>query len=171
MTKELSALLDGEIEIHETPALWSQLKSDRALPGKWGDYRLIGEALRSEPGLGGDISKKVMLALQEEPVVLAPQPERKRGRSHRAHPLLALAASVAGVAVVGWLALTQYSAAPGSLQVARRAAPPAAMALVSARSVPEYQEYLLAHQANAPVLHMQGGTQHIRTVSALAGRP
>jgi hypothetical protein len=29
------------------------------------------------------------------------------------------------------------------------------------------QEYLLAHQANAPGLHLQGGAQHIRTVSAV----
>lgn len=170
MTKELSALLDGEIEAHETPTVWSQLKSDRALSGKWRDYKLIGDALRGDDRLDADVTVKVMCALDDEPVVLAPR-SRPRPGAVRSHPVLALAASVAGVAVVGWLALAQYSAAPENPQLARRAAPPAAVALVSARERPEYQEYLLAHQANAPVLHMQGGAQHIRTVSALEGRP
>ena len=45
---------------------------------------------------------------------------------------------------------------------------PASVA-VPPQGMSEYQEYLLAHQANAPGLHMQGGAQHIRTVSAFAG--
>ena len=36
MKKELSALLDGEIEQHETPALWSALKADGRLADKLG---------------------------------------------------------------------------------------------------------------------------------------
>jgi hypothetical protein len=29
------------------------------------------------------------------------------------------------------------------------------------------QEYMLAHQANAPGLYLQGGAEHIRTVSVV----
>jgi sigma-E factor negative regulatory protein RseA len=162
MKKELSALLDGEIERHETPALWSALKVDVQLRTSWGDYRLIGDALRGEGSLSSDITSRVMDRLSEEPVVLAPRPTRQTNSWQRS--LLAMAASVAGIAVVGWLALSQQP--PGREQTAlarlERPAPPA-----GAASTPSMQEYLLAHQANAPGLHLQGGAQHIRTVSVV----
>lgn len=166
MTKELSALLDGEIEQHEIPVLWAALKIDPELCPSWGDYQLIGDALRGEASLSSDITSRVMRRLAEEPTVLAPRPTIRRNTWQRS--VLAMAASVAGIAVVGWLALSQQPPARDPTALARLE-PPARVAVTQsvATSSPGMQEYLLAHQANAPGLHLQGGAQHIRTVSAV----
>lgn len=162
MTKELSALLDGELDMHEEPALWSALKANPRLRESWQSYKLIGDAIRNEHALAHDITDKVMRELAEEPVIVAPRSRPKRTWSNS---IMAMAASVAGVAVVGWLALGQQiqqgDAAP---QLAQNSKPVAVV--VSPASVQGMQEYVLAHQANAPGFHLQGGTQHIRTVSA-----
>jgi sigma-E factor negative regulatory protein RseA len=165
MKSELSALLDGEMEQHQSRALFSALKSDGTLRDAWADYQLIGDALRAEPGLDCDITSRVMSSLADEPVILAPA--RRRQASWRGSAL-ALAASAAGVAVVGWLALAPQLA-PRELPVLARADLPAPT-IVTVAAQQGMQEYLMAHQTNAPGLHMQGGTQHIRTVSATGER-
>jgi sigma-E factor negative regulatory protein RseA len=106
-----------------------------------------------------------MSSLADEPVILAPA--RRRQASWRGSAL-ALAASAAGVAVVGWLALAPQLA-PRELPVLARADLPAPT-IVTVAAQQGMQEYLMAHQTNAPGLHMQGGTQHIRTVSATGER-
>jgi negative regulator of sigma E activity len=162
MTKELSALLDGELETHEEPTLWSAMKANPHLRETWQDYKLIGDAIRNEHALAHDITSKVMRRLVEEPVVLAPRPRTRRTWTNA---ILAMAASVAGIAVVGWLALglqvQQGGTAPQLAQNGK-----AAVVATAPATTQNMQEYVLAHQANAPGLHLQGGTQHIRTVSA-----
>jgi sigma-E factor negative regulatory protein RseA len=165
MTKELSALLDGEIEQHEAPAMWSALRADPQLRETWSNYQLIGDSLRGEANLSAEIVSRVMIRLADEPVVFAPRPNKQPSSWYRS--ALAMAASLAGVAVVGWLALAQQLPSKSPTTVARldRPNPPAAVVSAKATS-PSMQEYLLAHQANAPGLYLQGGAQHIRTVSA-----
>lgn len=160
MKTELSALLDGEIDDQEARLLVSAIRSDEVLRESWREYQLIGDALRGEPELSCDITARVMGELRDEPVVLAPlsrQPGTWRGS------VLALAASLAGVAVVGWVAMSPRASNPEPLQVAQleRIAVPAAAAQ-------DMQGYLVAHQAHAFGLQLHGGTQHIRTV-AVAG--
>lgn len=166
MTKEMSALFDGELEQHEGTALWRAMKSDSLLRHKWSHYQLISDVMREEGNLARDITGKVMCALSDEPVVFAPPAKRTSGRLGS---LMALAASVAGVAVVGWLALAQRPPAnePFWLTRSERVTPPPVVA--RAVSAPGMQEYMLAHQASAPGLHLPGGAQHIRTVSAVGG--
>ena len=163
MTKELSALLDGELEAHEAPRLWADIKAGSDLRRRWGDYQSIGAALRREEPVALDLTARVMRSLADEPVVLAPRPPARRQWQGSA---FALAASIAGVAVVGWLALAQQASSPDRPRIVRLEGPPASAVAAPRQGLGEYQEYLLAHQANAPGLHMQGGAQHIRTVSA-----
>jgi sigma-E factor negative regulatory protein RseA len=164
MTKELSALLDGELEVHEEPGLWAALKADPHMREKWQNYKLIGDAIRAERDLARDITSGVMQELAEEPVVFAPRTKRAPTWSSA---IMAMAASVAGIAVVGWLALTPQVPGSDSAALAQaKYAPAAAVAMPSNSS--GIQEYVLAHQANAPGLHLQGGTQHIRTVSVVS---
>jgi negative regulator of sigma E activity len=189
MTKELSALLDGELEVHEAPALWSSVRSDKMLGRKWSEYQLISDAIRQEDSLETDIVARVMGGLESEPTILAPRAVPRQARQQRPGAALALAASVAGVAVVGWLAFTpqgglhevnSMARAPvptsGFAQVARMppAGPTVAQTLASPatlsneqQAASDYRQYLLAHQANAAGLYMQGGAQHIRTVSSI----
>lgn len=114
MTNEISALVDGELGAGEEKPLFADLRQEQELRRRCCEYRLIGEAMRGEPGLGRDIAVQVMAAVREELVVLAPQPRRTVVSQH---PLWALAATVAGVAVVGWVAFgPQGAIAPRSGQ-------------------------------------------------------
>lgn len=162
MSIELSALIDGETESHVTQAVLAAMKSDGVMRDAWNEYHLIGDVLRGEPELGSDITSAVMERLIDEPVVLAPAP-RLQKNWHR--PLAALAASVAGVAVVGWLALSPQVSPPQAVvakaDTSERQPDPMAAS--------DMQEYLLAHQTNAPGLRLQGGRQQIRTVSVVEG--
>jgi sigma-E factor negative regulatory protein RseA len=166
MSRELSALLDDELEIHEEPALWSSLKTDSQLRDRWQEYQLIGDALRSKPNLACDITASVMRELADEPVVFAPRVRPARTWSNT---IMALAASAAGIAVVGWLALAPQGKGSSEVQLAAAETPQASVAAPSANRE-DMQEYLLTHQTNAPELRFQGGTQHIRTVSVMDNR-
>lgn len=163
MKAELSALLDGEMERHQSRALFTALRSEQSLRDAWSEYQMIGDTLRDEPFLGEDITARVMRDLEEEPTVLAPS--LRSERSWRGS-LLALAASLAGIAVVSWVALSPSAGSPDAQLLARAGSRTAGSTAVAALPAKGMQEYVLAHQANAPGLHMQGGTQHIRTVSA-----
>lgn len=168
MSKELSALFDGELEVHENPVVWDDLRRNPRLRETWQNYKLIGDALRAEGNLACDITSGVMRGLASEPAILAPQPRRVRKWSS---VILAMAASVAGVAVVGWLALSQAVPGGGSAMLAKQATggPSGTTVVAAPAPAPSHgmQEYMLAHQANAPGLNLQGGTQHIRTVSVV----
>ncbi len=161
MKTRISALMDGELEGHEIAATLKELHRSEDLRSEWCDCQLIGAALRDESELDIDVAARVMAALETEPTVIAPAHRRADAWQR---PLLALAASAAGVAVVAWLAL-----APGSelaparepvLASAKQVAAPA-----QAQSTPRLQEYLVAHQAYAPGGAMIGGARNIRTVS------
>ena len=165
MKTQISALMDGELEDHELAAAFDALRRDEDLRRQWGDGQMIAAALRDEPNLAFDVTSRVMAALEPEPTVLAPHPSPRRDP---ARPALALAATLAGVAVVGWLALgPDAELAPSPVeQVAPRVvaqAGPAAQPAPQVVATPRLQEYLVAHQAHgAPV----GGTRNIRTVAA-----
>ncbi|HTY02460.1 MAG TPA: RseA family anti-sigma factor [Rhodocyclaceae bacterium] len=166
MTKELSAFMDSELEVHEEPALWATLKANSHLRDTWRCYKLIGDAMRDEGDLARDITARVMSELTDEPTVLAP-PSRRPARWSSV--LMALAASVAGIAVVGWLAVLQFGS-PEQTTLARVEQPKSAkVAKAAATPAAGMQEYMLAHQVNAPGLDLQGGAQHIRTVSVVGG--
>lgn len=162
MRIELSALIDGETEVHEARAMLAAMRSDPELRAAWSEYHLIGDVLRNEGRLSADVVSGVLQSLAEEPVVLAPV---SRQPTAWQRPLAALAASLAGVAVVAWLALpSQTAPADGRLAAAKM---PTAVASTTAGH--DLQEYLLAHQANAPGLRLQGDRQNIRTVSVMEG--
>jgi sigma-E factor negative regulatory protein RseA len=176
MKTRLSALLDGETENREAQAVFAALKANEALRDRWVSYQLIGDALRNETMLSCDLTPRIMHALSEVPVVLAPAPRQRAGP----RPLLAVAASVAGVAVVGWLAVapqlptreatvlvraepvTQVRAGQAAVVARLKQAVPAA----NGRGM---QEYLVAHQANASGFQLAGATADVRTVSAVSG--
>ena len=174
---ELSALLDGELEEHEVRAAVTAAVKQDLLREDWQIYALIGDSLRGERPDSSDMTAAVIARVREEPQVLAPRNLVGR-RPH--HPLLALAASLAGVAVVGWLALagsaSQQVDVPGRLAAASpaptfvrlqdnmRAKPPK-----QAQDVPvargELNEYLLAHQLQAGTFRPGDTTRQVRSVA------
>lgn len=178
-TAELSALLDGELEEHEVRvALQATLHADD-MRDAWYLYSLIGDGLRGVPLHPGDMTANVMARVREEPVVLAPRNLTER---HRQHPLLALAASLAGVAIVGWLALSGSQGA--STADNRLAAAPPAPSIAKVQALPgnnqpkpgvgqvlrgDMNEYLLAHQLQAGTPQLVDSTRQIRTVAMGGG--
>ncbi len=185
---EVSALFDGELEDHEVRAAIKGCLED---PQHWHAYALISDGLRGECPATHDMTASVMARIGEEPVVLAP---RNLKRSARHHPLLALAASVAGVAVVGWLALTgnpQASLSSNSLATASNRMNLAVLPALTFVKTPinpsgpslapdkpatlvaqgDLNEYLLAHHAQAATLRLGDSTKQVRTVALGMGRP
>lgn len=176
-SSEISALFDGELEEHEVRAA---IKAGLADAERWRLYGLIGDGLRGEPADAHDMTANVMSRLGEEPVVLAPRNLTDRRRHH---PLLALAASVAGVAVVGWVALTGNPQSPGadirlasvqkeSLQ-GTNAVPPAPTFVKAPQAISQrdLDEYLLAHHAQAATGRLGDSTRQIRTVAMTSTHP
>jgi sigma-E factor negative regulatory protein RseA len=171
MKNTLSALLDGEAEEHEVSSLLASMHADADLRQESSVYCLIGDSLRGETSLDRDLVAGVMQVLADGPVVLAP---RARPRSAM-RPLLALAASAAGVAVVGWLALVPRLPEPTPPILAKnelvaprtdKAGKSAVVAPIAQGNMPEY---LLAHQASISGLQLPSPAGHIRPVS-VAGR-
>ncbi|MCX7896595.1 MAG: sigma-E factor negative regulatory protein [Rhodocyclaceae bacterium] len=173
--ERLSALYDGEIESDEFAALARRL-GDEILQRQWVSYVMIGEGLRGKPACCDDFTAKVMARLEHEPIVFAPHPLRPG--SSRPHPWLALAASVAGVAVVGWLAWIHGLEEPRRQSEAVLATAPV---LAPAAHMPSGQtkekkptrvelvDYVVAHHVEAPGIGVSlgGNVHHVRTVSMI----
>jgi sigma-E factor negative regulatory protein RseA len=106
--EKISALMDSESGDQESAAQLARLRHEPELRRAWDTYHLIGESLRGEASLPGtDFMGRFSAALAQEPTVLAPRaPVKHRGLARVALPL---AASFAGVALVGWLAISGMS--------------------------------------------------------------
>ncbi len=112
MNEKLSALMDNELDELETRRLLASLGEDAAARATWERYHAIRAVLRREalPAGGRDIARRVSESL-------ATQPGQTRGQLPLARLAgqLALAASVAGIAILGarlWLGGTNESATP-----------------------------------------------------------
>jgi sigma-E factor negative regulatory protein RseA len=168
MKTQLSAMIDGELEEHEVTSLLAEIAHDEHLQADWHRYHLIGDALRQEGHLHIDLSARVMTALQSEPTVLAPS-TRSTERAKVKAPWrgsMALAASVAGVSVVAWLAGAQLPGTPTTEKIATAMVDRASVKPVKVAVSGNMQEYLVAHQTHSLSGQMQSGTLYIRTVSA-----
>lgn len=100
MKKErISELMDGELEGLQADLLLRRLADDEAA-NVWATYHLIGDALRGETSC--NVAARVRSRLAAEPTVLAPRP--LVGAQARSLGL-SIAASVAAVTVVGYMAL------------------------------------------------------------------
>lgn len=189
MKTKLSGLMDGELAGHEAQVLFEALRHDKDLRDRWLEYQLIGDALKGERDLGTELTARVMATVGGEPTVLAPRWSSPRHEVWRRN-LVALAATIAGVAVVGWLALgTGQAPQPETVAQALPAQKVVAVATKDSAIVPvsdsaavsaeqpvrqassDMQEYLIAHEAQSSLLQFRGGAEHIRTVAAVGMAP
>jgi sigma-E factor negative regulatory protein RseA len=112
--EQISALVDDELPSSERALLLKRMEADADLRGTWGRYNLIRDALHHElpERIDTGLADRVMAALDEEPALQA-----RRSTSGTwagaLRPLtgLAIAASVAGLAIVG---LQHLRSVPGS---------------------------------------------------------
>jgi sigma-E factor negative regulatory protein RseA len=92
--EQLSAYMDDELGADSADKLVKQLHEDDALKEKWARYHLVRDIVKRETAadLAHNLAERVSLAIDNEPVILAP------GRLDR-KPVSAFARQVAGLAV------------------------------------------------------------------------
>ena len=157
MKENLSAWMDCELGDQQARQLPQHVKLDAQLRGAWDCYHLIGDALRGVQG--PDLCAKIRGRLEAEPTVLAPQ---RRSTAERLRwTALSVAASIAAVAFVGWMALSGVQ--QDSVQIPAMPVAEAKQLAVPAGEVAN--DYLLAHQRYSPSNAMQGVASYVRTVS------
>jgi sigma-E factor negative regulatory protein RseA len=164
MNDRISALMDGEVDEKSAARLIEALARDAQAIRTWRSYHLIGDAMRGGMMRGVFLSERfterVAQRLAAEPTVLAPR--RMRSESPRLFTMSALAASVAAVAFVGWMAFApQPQLAPAPMaQVHNAADKPVLVPLPSAAN-----DYLLAHQGFSPRVSLQGMAPYVLTIA------
>lgn len=197
MKSKISAMMDGELDSGELNEPLTALGADAEARESWRTYHLISDALRETRLLSGGFAQQVAARLAAEPTVVAPGRLAPRPQGAR-WVALSAAASVAAIALVGWLAFVPQQE-PGSVpQLARAPQPaaqpatmaqpaavaqsaggsqlvsvtqPAAVAQKEAAQVPPpsaADDYLLAHQTYSPRNSLQGVAPYVRTVSGQA---
>lgn len=165
MKSRISALMDGELERREAAGPLEALKAGGEARETWRTYHLISDAMRDTQLLSAGFSARVSAKLAGEPTVVAPS--RFRLQPSRAlWQTLPAAASIAAVALVGWLAFGPQEGArpaPPQPRVAQAQVAPPAAPLVQPPDAAN--DYLLAHQGYSPRNSLQGVAPYVRMVS------
>lgn len=165
--ERLSELMDGELNDSAIDGELDRIEGDPQSETIWATYHLIGDALRGEVVRVGGIGQRVHFMLANEPTILAPRSRKRYGVTQRL--VLPLAASVCGIAVVAWLALSNnpaISPANNTGTPEMLAASPQVVQQANATEADSIHEYLMAHQQFSPSTTMQGVVPYVRTVSS-----
>jgi len=127
--EDISALMDGEYGPNPEAVL-TAVYGDNELRDAWRRYHLLGDAMRSQLPRqfpAGDLSARVSEALADEPAILSPRRRARHVAQRFMKPAagVAIAASVALVAIVGLRGLDQSTTAtmPAADSVAGNNAP------------------------------------------------
>jgi sigma-E factor negative regulatory protein RseA len=155
--EEISLLMDGELDAEHVDGVCAGLSEARCV-ATWVCYHVIGDALRGNPPPTPGFAARFAEKFAAEPTVLAPQ----RRKTAPAAMALAVAATVAAVSVVGWVALTTMPVPTSAITAARQAA---SVRAADARR-PVDNEYLLVHQEYSPTTAIQGVRPYLRAVAA-----
>lgn len=171
MKTKISMLMDGELDDSELREALAALSTEGEARTAWRTYHLIRDALRGDGALETDVAARTGARLAQEPTVLAPR-RVTRNPARTRWVALSAAASVAAVALVGWLAFAPHPGTDvpvgGSLAQAPRAPATVPVTEKALQRVPlpsATDDYLLAHQGYSPRLTLQGVAPYIRTVS------
>jgi sigma-E factor negative regulatory protein RseA len=177
MTEKISALMDGELDSDDAADILAGLKKTDELREQWVAYHLVSDALSQPEVMRIDVSSRVRARLAAEPTVLAPQVSR--GTARHKPVAFAAAASIAAMAVAGWMSL--HTTPPADLSRANLAnnrtvpvtslsEPPvtsvAATPHTPASAPPRMNDYLMAHREFSPGAGMHGTPPpYVRTVA------
>jgi sigma-E factor negative regulatory protein RseA len=174
MKAKISALMDGELGAPEFEESLRALRETGEAAQAWRDYHLISDALQGRALLASDCLRRVRVRLATEPVLMGPLPSQVAAPTRaRWFAPSALAASVAAMALVAWMAFAPQQPSGPVLAPVAQAPQPAARDAEPVR-VPltrAAQDYLFAHQAYSPRNSLQGMAPYVRSVSAGAAAP
>ena len=167
MKDQLSALVDGELELANASHLITAIKAGGEMNEYWSHYHLIGDAMRGDSYLSGNFSARVMSLLDAEPTIITSTSFVNRSLSEpldnknvksilpkinlssfHFNKVWSIAASVAAVMFVGLMVLQLQSSNSDDL-----------LPLEIAQS--GSMEYLQAHQEAAP----SGSAYYIQNAS------
>jgi sigma-E factor negative regulatory protein RseA len=160
MGEEISRLVDGELDDEQLDLAYGQLRRGDGM-ATWVCYHVIGDTLRGTEGGRAGFSERFAARLAAEPTVLAPQARASRPLSFA----WAAAATVAAVAVVGWVALGTVESPTMALAKVREAAS-VRSAQIGPQAVPA--EFMLAHQEYSPTVQIQSVGPSLRAATAVA---
>ena len=179
--RQLSALMDGDLDERRVAAACDLIARDPDLRSAWERYHLIGQALRGErveQGVRG-VADAVRSALVSEPVPLRPRRGVVR-RSSRLAPFAgaALAAGAAFLAVFAVPALFQGpepgNLAPGGDRLAALSAPLPLQERRWSLNTPDLQSkldlFLVNHQEAAPATGVKGMLPYATLIGYEAAR-
>jgi sigma-E factor negative regulatory protein RseA len=131
----LSAWLDGELDALSSEALLPRLLQAGAERGRFEQWCLVGDALRSHEVAAGhapQLCARICAALDDEPALLAPRalPARVQAHSATGRRIASGIAVAAAAAVVAFYALPQLrdAPAPGAVTASAQSAPGAVQA-------------------------------------------
>jgi sigma-E factor negative regulatory protein RseA len=158
MKERISALMDGELDERAAGEAIGALHRDGEALECWRIYHLISDGMRDTRLLSAGFAARVSQRLAAEPTVLAPA--SLPGRTPAQRFAYAAAASLAAVALVGWLAFAPQPEAPQMAQVQ-----PPIMQAVNVPLPSAANDYLLAHQGFSPRVSLQGMAPYVRTVA------
>ena len=172
--ERLSQLMDGELDARSARQELIRLRQQNEMRENWDTFHLIGDALRGEGTLSPEFGRQFAQRLAGEPTVLAPA--RSTAPRIAAYTLSA-AASLAAVALVGWLAVGTRTVITPPAELANAPAPATAESALQPAPAPKAQlasepyegthnEYLMAHTGFSPSTVIQGVAPYIRTVAA-----
>ncbi|HEX9626135.1 MAG TPA: sigma-E factor negative regulatory protein [Acidiferrobacterales bacterium] len=167
MKEKVSELLDDELADGEHHEVLRRISDDRDLRGAWERYHIMRAALRKELDIlvGSDLAERVASGIDADPV-------GGRGAAIRRLPLprvtryaagLALAASVAAVALFNLKPLTTDGTAPLDIAAQSKAAPNVAVVGHKGAKGP-LNTFLVEHSEIAPTGGMTGMTPYVRVV-------
>ena len=178
LNEQISALVDDELDATEQALLLRQLASDESLRRQFARYQLVSDALKDSLPERVDpaFHRRVQAALQDEVAPAAIAAGTHLGRLFRPRAGLAVAASVAVVAVLSLQSVREttpestpaVASAPAPADYIRAdGQPPAALAATPGRDL---DAYLVNHNEVAINRGMRGMLPYVRIVGQ-GGQP
>src|SRR5947207_11733870 len=162
MKEQISALMDGELEGRAAEQTVDALRGEGEALETWRLYHLISDGMRDTCLLRSGFTARFSERLAAEPTVLAPG--GLPGRTPVQRFAFAAAASIAAVALVGWLAFGPQPRSPQPIAQVEAPVTAITMPLTNAAN-----DYLLAHQGFSPRVSLQGMVPYVRTVADRPG--
>jgi sigma-E factor negative regulatory protein RseA len=165
LREKLSLLLDGELSKSEAMALMARVETDAALRSQWHRYRLVSEVLRSGkiPAVDDGFVERVRAALADEATILAPRSRSEKRRYREKAVTVAIAASLAVVAVLVGKSVSEYSPVHGPEVLAQTEMDGSGD--THATVDPKFQDYLVTHNETAYLAGAQGMLPYARLVT------
>jgi len=173
----ISAMADDELAGDELRQGLDALRQDSELLASWSRYHLVRDALHSnlEDRVLPDLSARVAAALEQEPVIFAPERTARPWLRHAAR--LAVAASVTGIAILGITNMNEEQAGPVSVATNQpqeyiRLEPPtvAVVASPQVKNGEQLAPYLVNHNEYAVSSGMHGMLPYVRIVGHKVGQ-